>query len=70
MYAHRLTHDIGKDIGLVLLFYKINASHFDVRLSDEHSNYRWVAKSDLPELKKSSVVIDEGIYTVLTKLLA
>jgi 8-oxo-dGTP pyrophosphatase MutT (NUDIX family) len=44
LHAHVLDRNIKDDIGLNLLFYKVDVTIYDeIRLSDEHSDYKWMA---------------------------
>jgi len=47
LHSYRLPRDIKEDLGLVLLFYKVNAEDFQVKLSNEHCDYRWFDKEML-----------------------
>lgn len=47
------------DIGLVLLFYRVQADLPEVVLSNEHIGYAWVGAEDLPALQRS----EDGVAT-------
>lgn len=68
--AYRLPRDISNDLGLVLIFYAVHAQPFEMHISNEHQDYRWVTKETLPELLTSTVSIELGYYTALEKALA
>lgn len=55
--AYRLERDLKDGQGLFLIFYKVEVQEFEVKLSDEHMDYKWIQLSDLDEL-----VQDEDIY--------
>lgn len=68
--AFRLSHDLNDGKGLLLLFYKINAEKFDVKLSDEHSDFIWVSKDDIADLSSDqNISIDSGYLEALKKAL-
>jgi 8-oxo-dGTP pyrophosphatase MutT (NUDIX family) len=47
LHAYVLDRDIKNDVGLTLLFYKIDATLAgNVALSDEHSDYEWMTFDD------------------------
>ncbi len=47
LHVYRLPRDIEKDLGLVLIFYKVNVEDFQVKLSGEHCGYKWFDKEML-----------------------
>jgi 8-oxo-dGTP diphosphatase len=67
--AYRLSHDLKDGKGLLLLFYEIEADDFDVKLSTEHVDFKWVALEDLPDLLKSDIPLERGYYEALEKAL-
>ncbi len=56
-------------INLILIFFKVEANNFDVKLSDEHSEYRWISKDDLSEMVKNNEVRNDGVKVALEKVL-
>jgi 8-oxo-dGTP diphosphatase len=66
LHACRLSHDIEGGTGLILIFYKINAEPFEVALSEEHQDYRWLNKTEISELLKKPI-IEQGYYEALKK---
>jgi len=69
VHAYRLSKNIDDEKGLVLLFYKVDAESFDVVLSDEHQEYRWITRDTLPEFSVSGVPIEPGYYEAVRKVL-
>lgn len=69
VYAYRLSKNIIDDKGLVLLFHKVIAEPFEIVLSNEHKDYRWVTKDTIHELLESGVPIEPGYYEALKKVL-
>jgi 8-oxo-dGTP diphosphatase len=67
--AYRLDRDIEGDRGLVLIFYKVDARNFEVSLSHEHTDFKWVTKETLSELRNSNVSIKPQLYSFLEKVL-
>jgi 8-oxo-dGTP pyrophosphatase MutT (NUDIX family) len=67
--AYRLHIDIEGERGLVLIFYKVDAENFEVVLSSEHTDYKWVTKESLSELKNPEVTIKPELYRFLEKVL-
>jgi 8-oxo-dGTP diphosphatase len=69
--AFRLSHDLKDGKGLLLIFYRIDAESFDVKLSDEHSDFKWVSKDNLAGLlKDQDTYIESGYYEALKKALS
>ncbi|MDP3981369.1 MAG: NUDIX hydrolase [Chlamydiota bacterium] len=69
--AFRLSHDLKDGKGLILLFYKIDAENFDVKLSDEHSDFRWVSKDNLEDLlSDQNVSMESGYFDALRNALS
>lgn len=67
--AYRLSHDLKDGKGLLLVFYEIEADDFDVKLSSEHVEFKWVSQNDLPDLLTSEVPIEKGYYEALKNAL-
>lgn len=67
--AYRLDRDLEGGQGLVLIFYQVTAEPFDMVLSPEHTDYKWVRKETLPELHDSTVSIKPELYSILEKIL-
>ena len=68
--AYRLSKDIEKNKGLVLIFYLVDAEPFTVTLSNEHDGYLWVDEDTLQDLLRDAYTIEEGYYNALTRALA
>lgn len=68
--AHRLSKNLPEGQGLVLIFYKIEAEEFEVNLSEEHIDYRWVSKDELEELQNGDVYIEPGYSNAIAKALS
>lgn len=67
--AYRLSRNLEGERGLVLIFYKVNAEKFDMSLSSEHTDYKWVTKESLSELVNSDVAITPELYGFLEHVL-
>ena len=67
--AYRLSHDLKDGKGLLLIFYEIEADNFDVKLSSEHVEFKWVSIKDLPDLLTSETPIEKGYYEALENAL-
>ena len=67
--AYRLHKNIVDNKGLVLIFHRIEAEHFDVRLSDEHSEFKWVDKNTVRQLLEPGNKISQDLYNILQKAL-
>ncbi len=67
--AYRSEKDLEGERGLVLIFYKVESEEFEVTLSPEHHDYKWVSKETLPELRNSDIVIAPELYKFLEKVL-
>ncbi len=68
--AYRLSKDIVDGKALVLIFYSVKAEPFEVILSDEHSDYKWVTRDTVSELLSSDTHIEMGYYDAITRALA
>lgn len=66
---YRLSHDLKDGKGLLLIFYEIKAESFDVKLSEEHNDFKWVSLDDLPNLLTSDIPIEKGYYEALESAL-
>ncbi len=54
--------------GLILLFYSIITKTFDVEISSEHKEYRWVSKDEVEELRTTpETTLDPGTYAALVQ---
>ena len=58
LHAARVPHR-ADDIGLVLLFYRVQADLPEVVLSEEHIGYTWVGAEDLTALQRG----EDGVAT-------
>ncbi|MFA6464018.1 MAG: NUDIX hydrolase [Candidatus Paceibacterota bacterium] len=68
--AYRLSHDLKDNKALLLIFYKIEAEEFEVKLSSEHTEFKWVSKNELPALLAATEIpIEKGYYEAIEKAL-
>lgn len=57
--AHRLPHDIAKDVSLMLIYYQVTVDLPEpIVISEEHSEYRWITSLD-------ELPLDGGTYKAL-----
>lgn len=56
--AYRFKSNITNDRGLVLIFYKVEAEDFEIILSDEHTEYKWITKENIEDLYTSEFPIE------------
>lgn len=63
--VHRLPRDLKNGKGLLLLFYKVIAADFHVKLSEEHSGHLWLTKEELPKLHDSKLKIEPSYCQAL-----
>jgi len=68
--AYRLSKDIADGKALVLIFYSVKAEPFEVILSDEHSDFKWVTRDTVSELLSSDTHIEKGYYDAITRAIA
>ncbi len=69
VHAYRLSKNIADDKGLLLLFYKVETSPFEVVLSDEHQDFMWVTKETLQELRVGDTPIESGYFEAIKRVL-
>ena len=67
--AYRLSKNIDEEKALILIFYRVNAEEFEVKLSNEHASYKWVTKGNISELLESDISIEQGYYDAIVKAL-
>lgn len=60
LHAYRLSRDLNDGLGLMLLFYKVEADIEDIELNAEHDAYRWVDLDDLDQLNTENIYIEDG----------
>lgn len=66
--AYRFKRNIINDRGLVFIFYKVEAEDFDVVLSDEHTEYKWVTKENIEELHEAQFPIESELLALIRKV--
>lgn len=66
--AYRFSKNITNDRGLVLLFYKVEAENFEIVLSDEHTEYKWITKENIEELSDSQFSIEPELLALVKKV--
>ena len=59
----------GENTSLMLAYYLVEAKIDKIKLSSEHNGYEWVSAKDLKTLTKNGAFRNEGIKSVLTKVL-
>lgn len=65
LHAHE-REDYDKDgTRLMLIFYKVEAEITEIKLSDEHTSFEWIGKSELD----SPLFRNDGVKTALQKAL-
>jgi 8-oxo-dGTP pyrophosphatase MutT (NUDIX family) len=68
--AYRLPKDLNDGLGLVLIFYKIDAESFVASFSDEHEESKWVEIDEIEALRNDSAVyISPGYLEALIEAL-
>lgn len=56
LHAYRIPGSIKDDLGLVLLFYRVDADfEGEIQLSDEHTSYEWVSLAEAEKRGSSAV---------------
>lgn len=63
VHAFRLPFDVENGHGLLLVYYKVSAAVTEVQLSEEHSEFRWIAKEELPAFfeQEADTVLRGGV---------
>lgn len=63
VHTYRLPFDVENKHGLLLVYYKVSADVSEVQLSEEHSEFRWIAKEDLPTFfeQEADTVLRGGV---------
>jgi 8-oxo-dGTP diphosphatase len=54
---------------LMLIYYKVEATFKKIKLSNEHTSYKWISKNDLIEIIKTKEFRNDGIRIALEKVL-
>lgn len=54
---------------LLLVFYEVKAEITKIKLSFEHTDYKWIAKGDLAKIIKSKGFRNKGVIDALAKVL-
>lgn len=49
----------------MLIFFEVFADKFDVKLSNEHNDYRWISKKDFKDLDKNNLIRNDGVKKVI-----
>ena len=65
--AHPHFDDMG--LGLMLLYYAVEAKLSKIKLSKEHIEFQWISKANLEKVGKQKVRMHSGIRTALAKVL-
>jgi len=61
VHAFRLLKDIKDDIGLMLLYFKVESDIEKVEISNEHLNYKWVSPFEIDNLiNDKRISIEKG----------
>ena len=47
----RLNHDLSSGNGLILIYFRVTADKFDIKLSDEHTDFAWVDAEEIDAYK-------------------
>ena len=68
--AYRLNRDLEGERALVLIFYTVETEMFEIVLSAEHSDYKWISKETLSELQNGTTAINDELYGLLKKVLS
>lgn len=53
----------------MLIFFRVSAKNWDIKLSDEHTNYKWISKKELDQMIKNKEIRNNGIKVALEKVL-
>jgi 8-oxo-dGTP diphosphatase len=62
--------DYGKkEASLMLIFFKVSARLSKLKLSEEHSDYKWISKKELKEMISKKEIRSEGIKEALLRAL-
>lgn len=70
LHVWRLDRDLKDGIGLLLIYYLVNAHLSEVELSKEHIEYEWANKKDLRELAKGEIRVEDGLIQAVEKALS
>jgi 8-oxo-dGTP pyrophosphatase MutT (NUDIX family) len=54
---------------LMLVFYQVFASDFEITLSEEHNEYKWISKQDILEMAKNNLFRNDGVKVALEMIL-
>lgn len=59
----------NNNISLMLIFYKVKANDFTVKLSEEHTEYKWISGKEFKEFVVKNEFRNDGVKTALEKVL-
>jgi 8-oxo-dGTP diphosphatase len=69
VHAYERTDYKKEGISLMLIFYKVSAGDFNVVLSEEHTEYRWISKQDVLEMSEKKMFRNDGVKVALEMIL-
>jgi 8-oxo-dGTP diphosphatase len=69
VHAYERTDYKKEGISLMLIFYKVSAGDFNVVLSEEHTEYRWISKQDVLEMSENKMFRNDGVKVALEMIL-
>ena len=56
-------------ISLMLIFYKLATGDFEIILSEEHTEYKWISKQDVLEMAAKNMFRNDGVKAALEMIL-
>jgi|ERR1035437_3120676 8-oxo-dGTP pyrophosphatase MutT (NUDIX family) len=69
LHVYERTDYKKENISLMLVFYKVSTGDFDVILSEEHTEYKWISKEELAEMAANSMLRNDGVKVAIEMVL-
>jgi 8-oxo-dGTP diphosphatase len=69
VHVHERIDYKKEGINLMQVFYQVFTGDFEITLSKEHNEYRWISKQDVAEMAKNKMFRNDGVKVALEKVL-
>lgn len=69
LHVYERTDYKKEGISLMLIFYKVDADDFEITLSEEHTEYKWISKQEVLEMAEKKMFRNDGVKVAIEKVL-